>query len=64
MVLLEPYFGANHLAMAFVDSATLIVVCFPSIYFFLIKCCGDFYGHIADKLLIQSISNGWHSLKK
>ncbi len=37
MVLLEPLFGANHLAMAFVDSATLILVCSPSIYFLLIK---------------------------
>ena len=37
MVLLEPLWGANHLAMAFVDSATLILVCFPSIYLLLIK---------------------------
>lgn len=37
MVLLEPLFGANHLGMAVVDSATLILVCFPTIYFLLIK---------------------------
>ena len=37
MVLLEPWFGANHVAMALVDSAALIFVCFPSIYFLLIK---------------------------
>ena len=37
MVLLEPVFGADHLTMALVDSATLILVCFPAIYFLLIK---------------------------
>ena len=37
MVLLEPLFGDAHLLMAFVDSGTLILVCFPSIYFLLIK---------------------------
>ena len=37
MVLLEPVFGADHLSMAIVDSATLILVCLPSIYFLLIK---------------------------
>jgi len=37
MVLLEPWFGSNHLTMALVDSAALIFICFPSIYFLLIK---------------------------
>jgi PAS domain S-box-containing protein len=37
MVLLEPLFGADHLTMAFVDSGTLILVCFPAIYFLLVK---------------------------
>jgi PAS domain S-box-containing protein len=37
MVLLEPLFLDDHLTMAFVDSGTLILVCFPSMYFLLIK---------------------------
>ena len=37
MVVLEPWFGNRHLAMALVDSAALIFVCFPSIFFLLIK---------------------------
>lgn len=37
MVLLEPLFGDHHLAMAFVDSGTLILVCLPAIYLLLIK---------------------------
>ncbi len=37
MVVLEPWFGNRHLVMALVDSAALIFVCFPSIYFLLIK---------------------------
>ena len=37
MVLLEPLFGTNHLAMAFVDSGTLILVAGPVIYYLLAK---------------------------
>ncbi len=37
MVLLEPVFLDDHWTMAFVDSGTLILVCFPSIYYLLIK---------------------------
>lgn len=37
MVVLEPVFLDDHLTMAFVDSGTLILVCFPSIYYLLIK---------------------------
>ena len=37
MVTLEPLFGDNHLAMAFVDSGTLILVCFPCLYLLLVK---------------------------
>ena len=37
MVVLEPLFGENHLAMAFVDAGTLIAVCLPAIYVLLIK---------------------------
>jgi PAS domain S-box-containing protein len=37
VVMLEPLFGPNHLAMAFVDSGVLILVCLPAIYLLLIK---------------------------
>jgi PAS domain S-box-containing protein len=37
MVLLEPLFGTNHLAMAFVDSGALILVAGPVIYYLLAK---------------------------
>ena len=37
MVLLEPLFGTNHLAMAFFDSGTLILVAGPVIYYLLAK---------------------------
>ncbi|BDU69559.1 hypothetical protein GETHOR_16600 [Geothrix oryzae] len=37
MVALEPLFLDDHLTMAFVDSGTLILVCFPSMYYLLIK---------------------------
>ena len=37
VVVLEPLFGGNHLALAFVDAVTLIAVCLPAIYVLLIK---------------------------
>ncbi len=37
MVFMEPLFGDAHLAMAVVDSASLILVCLPSIYYLLIR---------------------------
>ncbi|WLT32294.1 PAS domain S-box protein [Geothrix sp. PMB-07] len=37
MVTLEPLFGENQLVMAFVDSGTLILVCFPCLYYLLVK---------------------------
>jgi PAS domain S-box-containing protein len=36
-MILEPLFGKNHLAMALVDSGTLIFICSPAIYFLLVK---------------------------
>lgn len=37
MVLLEPWFGANHIGMALFDSVALILICSPVLFFLFVK---------------------------